>query len=649
MATSDVDSIRQARLEKQKSRYRDRGGIFVPAETNPLLELILAHGPKGIPSPKRRSSRSLSRSPTRPGKRNLSEDNLDGDIAEGDSTNSQTNRSTMKTKGKQKVAVKSKAVTQEKATAQSGRTKKNVQINEDRHFAEEIQPEAGPSKRPARKTKANAKKDMTRVELDTEDDKPLASKPQTRASRKPHSEVSASEDDVATGKGKGKAKKTVKASDIKKASFEPATGKASTSKATRLKIAESTSDSDDDKPLTSKTKRRIQTKHSEIEESSKTTSETKATGKRDRTQDDDQSDAAVELPTSPRKRAKKTKSESTKPSSTSTNKAKATSKGKKRDPPKARNQAPPEPKEDVKPKSKPTRKSAKTKKRSVVSEDEDEEGEETQIEHSAGGKTMLETIVEEEEPASVASSGHSTTSRVNSLATNSKPHEVVGAPEIDIPPSRPGRKTGKSKVIETKEELPAIPDANPTINGKDNSGSHSVLLSSFTSERDVASGSGADKVDDTAVMDTSKVKKSASTKKDTQDIEPSAVVTKKGSSGLVKTMTQKLVDDTAPVKKRSRKATESRPVQSVKKRKTAADGDAGEPSHSSEENPEDTSTEKSSKERRSQSQAKKMYPKGKVSKDGRRLYVKKPKPRLSMFPNPDLVEDSEDDPIDFLS
>ncbi|KAK7688528.1 hypothetical protein QCA50_008066 [Cerrena zonata] len=68
MASVDVEESRVKRLEKQQSRYRDRGGIFVPAETNPLLETLLARGPNGEspskPSQKRRA-RSQTRSPVR--------------------------------------------------------------------------------------------------------------------------------------------------------------------------------------------------------------------------------------------------------------------------------------------------------------------------------------------------------------------------------------------------------------------------------------------------------------------------------------------------------------------------------------------------------------------------------------------------------
>ncbi|KAI0073184.1 hypothetical protein K474DRAFT_1774914 [Panus rudis PR-1116 ss-1] len=61
----DVEASRQARLEKQKTRYRDRGGIFVPAETNPLLDILLKRGPNGESPTKLGRTRSQSASPTR--------------------------------------------------------------------------------------------------------------------------------------------------------------------------------------------------------------------------------------------------------------------------------------------------------------------------------------------------------------------------------------------------------------------------------------------------------------------------------------------------------------------------------------------------------------------------------------------------------
>ncbi|KAI0744646.1 hypothetical protein C8Q76DRAFT_8681 [Earliella scabrosa] len=64
-----VEASRAKRIERQQARYRDRGGIFKPAEHNPLLDLLLARGVNGE-SPSRatslRRSRSRSTSPIRP-------------------------------------------------------------------------------------------------------------------------------------------------------------------------------------------------------------------------------------------------------------------------------------------------------------------------------------------------------------------------------------------------------------------------------------------------------------------------------------------------------------------------------------------------------------------------------------------------------
>ncbi|PSS37259.1 hypothetical protein PHLCEN_2v897 [Hermanssonia centrifuga] len=57
-----VEESRAKRLEKQKSRYRDRGGTFIPAETNPLLDILLARGVNGE-SPTKLVTRKPSISP----------------------------------------------------------------------------------------------------------------------------------------------------------------------------------------------------------------------------------------------------------------------------------------------------------------------------------------------------------------------------------------------------------------------------------------------------------------------------------------------------------------------------------------------------------------------------------------------------------
>ncbi|GJE92917.1 hypothetical protein PsYK624_090760 [Phanerochaete sordida] len=59
-----VEESRVKRVEKQQSRYRDRGGLFVPADTNPLLDVLLARGVNGE-SPTKQRSTAPSPSPPR--------------------------------------------------------------------------------------------------------------------------------------------------------------------------------------------------------------------------------------------------------------------------------------------------------------------------------------------------------------------------------------------------------------------------------------------------------------------------------------------------------------------------------------------------------------------------------------------------------
>ncbi|KAI0651234.1 hypothetical protein C8Q79DRAFT_21379 [Trametes meyenii] len=63
-----VEASREKRIERQQARFRDRGGIFKPAEHNALLDILLSRGVNGE-SPSRanspRRSRSRSISPTR--------------------------------------------------------------------------------------------------------------------------------------------------------------------------------------------------------------------------------------------------------------------------------------------------------------------------------------------------------------------------------------------------------------------------------------------------------------------------------------------------------------------------------------------------------------------------------------------------------
>ncbi|KAI9432736.1 hypothetical protein H4582DRAFT_1089429 [Lactarius indigo] len=52
-----VQDSKAKRQERLKSRFRDRGGIFVPAEGNDLAQLLLARGVNGESPTKRRSPR----------------------------------------------------------------------------------------------------------------------------------------------------------------------------------------------------------------------------------------------------------------------------------------------------------------------------------------------------------------------------------------------------------------------------------------------------------------------------------------------------------------------------------------------------------------------------------------------------------------
>ncbi|OCH90852.1 hypothetical protein OBBRIDRAFT_792860 [Obba rivulosa] len=45
MLAPSVEESRAKRLERQQSRFRDRGGVFVPSEHNALLDILLAKGP----------------------------------------------------------------------------------------------------------------------------------------------------------------------------------------------------------------------------------------------------------------------------------------------------------------------------------------------------------------------------------------------------------------------------------------------------------------------------------------------------------------------------------------------------------------------------------------------------------------------------
>ncbi|EPQ55868.1 hypothetical protein GLOTRDRAFT_138623 [Gloeophyllum trabeum ATCC 11539] len=55
MLAPTVEESREKRLQKQQSRYRDRGGIFVPMTENPLIDILLSR--KFLASPKKKSQK----------------------------------------------------------------------------------------------------------------------------------------------------------------------------------------------------------------------------------------------------------------------------------------------------------------------------------------------------------------------------------------------------------------------------------------------------------------------------------------------------------------------------------------------------------------------------------------------------------------
>ncbi|KAI0632912.1 hypothetical protein C8Q77DRAFT_855118 [Trametes polyzona] len=128
-----VEASREKRIERQQARFRDRGGIFRPAEHNPLLDILLARGVNGE-SPSRanspRRSRSRSASPNRK--------HRDGDRSPTrNDTTSAPNRHSRKSLGKRR-----------KSEAQGG---EHVEEAEEEKVA-------GPSKATSKSNKSRATK-----------------------------------------------------------------------------------------------------------------------------------------------------------------------------------------------------------------------------------------------------------------------------------------------------------------------------------------------------------------------------------------------------------------------------------------------------------------------------------------------------------
>ncbi|TFK48258.1 hypothetical protein OE88DRAFT_1737949 [Heliocybe sulcata] len=64
MLAATVEESREKRIQKQQSRYRDRGGIFVPQTENPLIDILLTG--KFLGSPKKKSAKEQgSKTPSR--------------------------------------------------------------------------------------------------------------------------------------------------------------------------------------------------------------------------------------------------------------------------------------------------------------------------------------------------------------------------------------------------------------------------------------------------------------------------------------------------------------------------------------------------------------------------------------------------------
>lgn len=65
----DIETSRQKRIERVKAKHRDRGGIYKPKETNPLIDILLSKDVTGLsPSKKaaqRRRSSAAPRASTR--------------------------------------------------------------------------------------------------------------------------------------------------------------------------------------------------------------------------------------------------------------------------------------------------------------------------------------------------------------------------------------------------------------------------------------------------------------------------------------------------------------------------------------------------------------------------------------------------------
>ena len=59
----DIAASREKRINRVKAKQRDRGGIFKPAETNPLIDILLARDVSGLSPRKAQKKRPRRSSP----------------------------------------------------------------------------------------------------------------------------------------------------------------------------------------------------------------------------------------------------------------------------------------------------------------------------------------------------------------------------------------------------------------------------------------------------------------------------------------------------------------------------------------------------------------------------------------------------------
>ncbi|KAI0692324.1 hypothetical protein BC835DRAFT_1416619 [Cytidiella melzeri] len=169
-----VEESRLKRVEKQNARYRDRGGIFVPADTNPLLDVLLARGVNGeSPTKLANAPRSRTSSPSRK------------KAKAGTESPSKAAKRAVDTKVVNDKGTAKRKAARSKRTAPNAKTPKSskrAKTGKQRDDAAEEEPIAGPSTRKnvvtqkakltARRTKAKAPAPDSPVE-DSDDDIPL--------------------------------------------------------------------------------------------------------------------------------------------------------------------------------------------------------------------------------------------------------------------------------------------------------------------------------------------------------------------------------------------------------------------------------------------------------------------------------------------